>query len=618
MANEMRRSMREQLGWNERPRHTLIARMIAMVGVLALLLASCGGAPEATQPAAPTAAQSGGAPAAAAPTTAAEQPAPAESSGTAADVIVPPALQAPTDADPRDGNIKPERIPEGMFPLTNTRATLRIAIPNNTSVEDFNTNAFTKWYEEKTNVQVEWIILPSGEEGLQKLNLLLSSGDLPEVIMGFNITAAQLEVYGKQGIFLPLNDLIETYGVNVKNAFAQYPLAKEVATSPSGEIYALPEINDCFHCSVAQKLWIYQPWLDKLGLKMPTTTDEYAQVLKAFKDQDPNGNGQADEVPLSTDVGGWNSAYDLYFMNAFLFNPTTHLVLNDGKVEATYNKPEWREGLRFLNRLYTEGLLDPNSLTQDNAALQRVGQADPNVLGSAPWGYPGGWAPIVNEQGARWSEYVVVPPLKGPAGFQVQSENPYTSAQVGRYIITSAAKNPALALRWGDAFYQQEVEITAYLGPEGLGWEWAKDGQKGINGKQALYVALKTWGNIQNDQWSQANPSFRSSDFRLGQMTDNPYELETVLYRESNKLIPFSQDPKLWLPPLYFSEADAQEVAELEASLKKYTDEMTARFINGDANLDTDWDTYVQTLDQSGLTRYLEIQQKTYDTKYKK
>jgi ABC-type glycerol-3-phosphate transport system substrate-binding protein len=536
-------------------------------------------------------------------------------------VIIPPALQIPTDADPRDGNIKPERIPEGMFPLIKNKATLRIAIPNNAAVEDFNTNAFTKWYEEKTNVHVEWIILPSGPEGLQKLNLMISSGDLPEVIMGyaFNITAAQMEVYGKQGIFIPLNDLIDKYGVNVQNAFAQYPLAKEVATSPTGEIYGLPEINDCFHCLVAQKLWIYQPWLDKLGLKMPTTTDEYEQVLKAFKEKDPNGNGQADEIPLSSDVGGWNSAYDLYFMNSFLFNPGTHLVLNNGKVEITYNKPEWREGLRYLNKLYKEGLIDPSSLTQDNAALQRTGQADPPILGSAPWGYPGGWAPIVNEKGARWNEYVVVPPLTGPAGFRTQAANPYNTVGIGRYIITKAAKNPALALRWGDAFYQQEVEIAGYLGPEGIGWEWAKEGQKGINGKQALYVALKTWGNTQNDQWSQTNPSFRSSDFRLGQMSDNPYELETVLYRESNKLMPFAQDPKLSVPPLYFSTDDAQEIAELEAALKKYVDEMTARFINGDANIDgDDWDTYVQTLNQTGLTRYMEIQQKTYDVKYKK
>ena len=46
------------------------------------------------------------------------------------------------------------------------------------------------------------------------------------------------------------------------------------------------------------------------------------------------------EIPLSSDVGGWNSAYDLYFMNSFLFNPSSHLVLNNGKVEITYNKPE--------------------------------------------------------------------------------------------------------------------------------------------------------------------------------------------------------------------------------------------------------------------------------------
>lgn len=587
-----------------------------LLALLALLVASCGGSPAASDQAASPAADE------AAASTAAEAPAAsadaAATSAASAEIVAPFAVATEPDADPADGKVLPEPIPDGMFPLTEEKATLRVVIPSFTAVEDFTTNEFTKWYEEKTNVAVEWVIVPAGDEGLQKLNLMLSSGDIPDVIMGFyNITPALQQVYGQQGIFIPLNELIEQHGTNVKNAFERYPLAKEVATAADGNIYGLPEINDCYHCTVAQKLWIYKPWLDKLGLEVPTTTDELYEVLKAFKEQDPNGNGQADEIPLSSDTTGWNSEYDLYFMNAFLLNPGNRMVVNDGKIDATYNKPEWREGLRYLNRLYNEGLLDPNSLTQDNQALLQIGQADPTILGAAPWGYPGGWAPIEEIEGARWSEYVVVPPLKGPQGFQMQASSPYAAFNPGRFIITNAAKDPALAFRWGEAFYQQEVEITAYLGPQGVGWRWAKEGEKGINGEQALYVALKTWGNVQNDHWSQANPSYRSSDFRLGQQTDNPWALETFLYSESAKLVPFKQDPALAVPPLFFSEAQAQEVGELEVALTKFRKEMTARFITGDASLDTDWDSYVQELDQQGLARYLELQQAAYDAKQK-
>lgn len=436
---------------------------------------------------------------------------------------------------------------------------------------------------------------------------MLSSGDIPDVIMGFyNITPPLQQLYGQQGIFIPLNDLIEQHGTNVKNAFAQYPLAKETVTAPDGKIYSLPEVNDCYHCSVSQKLWIYKPWLDKLGLQMPTTTEEYYQVLKAFKEQDPNGNGQADEVPLSSDKDGWNTRYDLYFMNPFLLNPSNRMVVKDGKVDVTYNKEEWREGLRYLNKLYSENLLQPDSLTQDNAGLMRLGQADPAILGSAPAGYPGVWAPIDEKEGARWSEYVVVPPLKGQNGNQIQPSNPYSPFNTGRFIITSAAKDPVLAFRWGDGFFQQEVELNAYYGLKDVGWRWAKEGENGINGTPALYAQLKTWGNVQNDHWSQINVSFRSSDWRLGMASDSPYGLETVLYNESKKLDSFKQDPTTALPPLFFSEEEAQEVAQTNATLDIYVNEMLARFISGDANLDTEWDAYVQTLDEQGLTRLLD------------
>lgn len=597
-----------------------LLKSCSAVLLVCFFLASCGGAPAST----PSSTDSGSS---TAPASSDSGSAPASDSGSSAapaasgevEVRIPPALEkVPTDDDPRDGKLSRQPVPEGYFPIVDEKVTLRVAVANQPSVEDFATNEFTKWYEERTNVQVEWIVLPEGEDGIQKLNLMLSSGDIPDVIMGFGLTAAQIELYGSQGIFIPLNDLIDTYGVNIQNAFAQYPLAKEVVTSPSGNIYSLPEINDCYHCSVAQKLWIYKPWLDTLGLEIPTTLDEYVEVLRAFKEKDPNGNGIADELPLTANVNGWNSQFDFYFMNSFLYNPSSRRFMNDGKVDVTYNKPEWREGLRFLNRLFEEGLLDPNAFTQDTPTLQRVGQAEDNVVGSIPWGYPG-WLPIENVEGARWNQYVVVPPLKGPNGFAVQPLDPYSPFSVSKFIVTSAAKNPAVAVRWADGFYQQEIEIAAYLGPEGNGWEWAEEGQKGINGEQALYVALKSWGNIQNDQWMQANPSFRSSDFRLTQMSDNPFELETILFHESAKLTPMAQDESLAVPPLYFSAEDAQEVAEYEQTLKKIVEEMMARFTIGDLDIDNDaeWQSYLDALDQAGLARYLELSQKAYDSKNK-
>ncbi len=130
----------------------------------------------------------------------------------------------------------------------------------------------------KTGVHINWEIVPA-EGAKEKLNLMLTSGDLPDVIMDFTLTPSQLMIYGQKGVFLNLNDLIDNYGVETKKMFEEFPAVKDAVTTPDGDIYALPQVNDCYHCSMPQKMWVYQPWLDELGLEMPTTTEEFYTVL---------------------------------------------------------------------------------------------------------------------------------------------------------------------------------------------------------------------------------------------------------------------------------------------------------------------------------------------------
>jgi putative aldouronate transport system substrate-binding protein len=476
-------------------------------------------------------------------------------------------------------------------------------------VEDFDTNLFTKWYEEQTNVHIEWIVAPSNEAN-EKLNLLLSSGDLPDVIL-LDLTPAQQRLYGEQGILISLNDLIEKDGVQTKKAFEAFPEIKDRVTAPDGKIYGLPEVNQCYHCSMAQKLWIYQPWLDKLGLKMPTTTEEFEQVLKAFKEKDPNGNGKADEIPLASATDMWNGNLDLFLMNAFTLNPDNHLVLNDGKIEVTYNKPEYREGLRYLRHLYEEGLIAPESFTQNAEQLKLLGSGDTVTLGAVSSALSGYWADWGTE---RNQGYVTVPPLKGPAGVQV---TPFVSVYGGgKFFITKAAKNPEVAFKWADALYIPEVELRAYYGVNGQNWRWAEPGEKGIDGRPAVFAPLDD--GPKNAGWSQANQSSRPNEFRFGEKRKNDTDVEPWLYEQTKKMEPYKQDPKTTVPLLFYNTEQAQEIAELQATTDKYVTEMLARFITGDADIEADWDTYVKTLDKQGLPQLLEIQQAAYDAKYKK
>src|SRR5690625_1904376 len=151
----------------------------------------------------------------------------------------------------------------GEFPIVEEEVTLDVLTVSNSLVENFETNEFTKWYEEKTGVKVNWEVVP--EEGVEEqLNLILTSGDYPDVIMDMPVTTSQMRIYGEKGVFLSLNNLIEDYGIETKRMFEEMPIVEDSITTPEGEIYALPQVNVCYHCTMPEKMWINQPWLDEL------------------------------------------------------------------------------------------------------------------------------------------------------------------------------------------------------------------------------------------------------------------------------------------------------------------------------------------------------------------
>ena len=193
------------------------------------------------------------------------------------------ALFAGGGAEDEEAGPKQDVTPEGVFPIVDEKITMTAFLPASgslgASVEDYQDNDFIRYLEEKTNIFLELETAPSGEAE-QKRNLLLASNDYPEIFIS-EFSGFEYQFYGSQGVFLPLNDLIDRYGVNVPKVFTDYPLVKANLAMADGSIYALPDINDCFHCAYAQKMWIYRPWLEKLGLEMPATTEEFKEVPTA-------------------------------------------------------------------------------------------------------------------------------------------------------------------------------------------------------------------------------------------------------------------------------------------------------------------------------------------------
>ena len=207
----------------------------------------------------------------------------------------------------------------GEFPIVEEPITLDILMLGHAIVEEFPTNTFTQWYSERTGINLNFDIAPPNEDR-EVLNLTIASGDLPDIIVGFTVDPSTLALFGPQGLFLPLSDLIEEHGHFIHDVFETSPQVRPLITSPDGEIYGLPQVNECYHCFYAQRAWINQDWLDNVGMGVPETTEQLLDVLMAFKEQDANGNGDPDdEIPLAGATTGWNTNIDGFLLNPFVF-----------------------------------------------------------------------------------------------------------------------------------------------------------------------------------------------------------------------------------------------------------------------------------------------------------
>ncbi|MFB9276639.1 extracellular solute-binding protein [Cohnella cellulosilytica] len=504
----------------------------------------------------------------------------------------------------------------GTFPLSKERATLKVLAVQVPYVQDYETNDFTKYFEELTNVHVDWSFAPP-QEAQEKLNLALTSGDLPDVIVGFGVSTSQQMVYGQQGIFLKLNDLIDTYGVETKRLFEKYPEVRQAITAPDGSIYSLSGIDRNPHTLAPQKMWIYEPWLKKLNLEMPTTTDEFENVLKAFKTMDPNGNSKNDEIPMSGGVQDMMTNVDSFLMNSFVLNKLTSnklLLDENGKIDASFIADGYKEGLAYLHRLYAEGLIDSEAFTQNNSQLvAQVENGEPTVGVVSSQAL----AQFTDASKDRWKDFVAVPPLKGPSGLQQTPYHYYNNAG-GNFLITSSAKDPELAFRWGDALFNDEISRRANIGSEGVGWKKPEEGAVGLNGGPATWVRLIGFGTLQNNSWMQSVPYHFSKEMFEGLAADE-ISVPRKLYEATvNYYEPYKSSKEQEVPPIFFNEAQAAELTMLQKTIMDYVKESMTRFIFGNLSLDKDWDTYISTLDGMNLKRYLEIYNEAYTAQYKK
>lgn len=458
-----------------------------------------------------------------------------------------------------------------------------------------------KKYQELSNIDVNFNLVPF-ETLTEKRNLALAGGDYPDVFYSARVGSAELTRYGPQGVFIPLNDLIDKYAPNFKKLMEEYPDIRKGLTMPDGNIYSLPSFYDPNFLSmlIGTPLWINEDWLKQLKMKEPKTIDEFYNYLKAVKETDLNGNGKQDEIPfggtgITPIIDQIKGAWGLGTKG--LGHKFVDVDPDKNELRFTKILPEYKEMLQFMNKLYSEGLLDKEIFTIESSALNAKGQAD--LLGSTI---------VPNPDTVMGKDnYIGLGALEGPHGDKLYSHVKVPMVHVGAFAITDKNESPEATIRFMDHFYGQEGATFFFMGEEGTTYNKNAEGEleyieeitnnpDGLTMDQAL-TKYFTWTG-------GSYPGYVKADYFKGSET-LPNSMEAAEKAEPNAV------EDIWYN-FNFTNEETDFMSSVGKDIHDYIGEMEAKFVNGSASFDQ-WDVYVDTINKMGLEEYMKIYQAAYD-----
>ena len=494
------------------------------------------------------------------------------------------------------------------LPLTDTTVTIEVLFPRSNGHGDLNDNWYVNQLEEKTGIRLE--IIPVEESGwTERKNLALASGDYPDVFIA-GLTWDDALIYGEQGIFIPLEDLIEEYAPNVTTLLDLYPEAEKTLTM-NGHIYVLPTWSTPERELIdnANRKTINTTWLENVGLDMPTNLDELYEVLKAFKEQDANGNGDpSDEIPYTNvfDSDGFE-----WILSAFGFVNLRHDVL-DGEYVYVPAHENYRHYLEYMNKLYAEELLDNDYFTQTAEELQVKVAA--GIVGSGIT-----YATDYTTDLDLKLQYSSVSPLTSEYNDTLCWPKYSVERTDAMLAITDKCEHPELVIQLLDYWYSEEGSFQVKGGPK-LG-EMPDDPSSGYEKIVAEDGTVTYRQNFDTDEYAS---------FYAFRKANGLWSVPHVYTDELNELV-VGADPdrarshqeaidsgcfgalRLGYPNAAFNTEEADALATY-VMIDSYAEQMTAEFITGEEPLtDESWNAYLETLNAMGLQARNEIYQAAYD-----
>ena len=492
-----------------------------------------------------------------------------------------------------------------IFPLTDEKITVTMMhMYTDVMPSDWSTVWFWQQLEELTNVHIEFIPVPSSDRATT-LNLRLGSGDVPDIFFKMNVSSTQASQYGGEGLLIDLKQYADVMP-NFNYWLDAYPTARNAVTQADGNIYGCPYILTGYAIRMGDRFFFNRQVLDYAGLETPPDTlDGFYEYLQKIKGWDYNENGEDDTIPLA--MSEWE---DLEYILTGSFGVMNRGASNywadqneDGSARFWHTAEGYKELMRYYNKLYTEGLVDPDIFTAsfaDEIVKAQNGRALTYTFVNN--------SPVT---GSKYEEYTVpmTEPLAGYDGTKAWNYYSMPASTGSNFCITNHCPEEyrEIMAKWADYFYSVEGIVAYFMGEEGVTYTYdeATDSYaltdmilKDPEGRnfESVQSAWCTWAG-------GANPSCATNELFKGGETW-PVSLESAA-----GLINYTPDKlggAVWAPFLFDSEV-ASEVSAMTADFDTYLGEWAAKFITGEKSVDADWDEYVTGFNALGVEDYLTL-----------
>lgn len=460
-------------------------------------------------------------------------------------------------------------------------------------IADWNETPFYQQMEALTGVKVEFIS-PTYSAAKETLNMLLVSGDMPDIIIGSRLYSSGAYQAVLDGYFIDLAPYLEAFAPDYWNIITSSDAIWREAVDDGGAISTFYRIFENPN-PAWMRLVLKRETLDKLAVQdVPVTIADWEALFEKMLG--------AGITPFVLNNNPYHTGYDEKFMGAY--NVREDFYQENGTVKYGQAEEGFLQYLTLMNEWYQKGYISKDFVSLSNVdtlfSLDEIGTYDKPIVAAYNFGVAEGYTVVSTpyprqtpDQFLHWDSY--------------KASNVAKNFDYGTVSITASCKDVELAVKWINFLYGEEGRTLANWGIEGLNYET-------VSGSNQYLPTMWDYKGISQEGLNYYFKGHNSATYTKADtevhanLLKSPEATMIRLEYDDDSLL----DSAIYLPEISLTEEESETRTAIMADVDTYADEMVLKFIIGTEPL-ASWDTYVQTLYSMGLQEALDVTQAAYD-----